>query len=188
MPKCQNSNATFWVIFKQCGNGVIDQKKHHWKLDVFKSLVNMSYDRDFLSKGKWEIWIDTFAQEEVFIVDRQCWCWQVRGGEEQLGGSITMVKKNHDHNGHLSLISAAPRRNLSVIILSRGQWTALNPRRRRWIREHFSLFQIPFINTVTRCLKITEKVSFDIATFTFWVDKSLLKMPKMLQFGEFLKT
>ena len=26
------------------------------------------------------------------------------------------------------------------------------------------------------------------ATFTFWVDKSLLKMPKMVHFGEFLKT
>ena len=26
------------------------------------------------------------------------------------------------------------------------------------------------------------------ATFTFWVDKSSLKMPKMVQFGEFLKT
>ena len=25
------------------------------------------------------------------------------------------------------------------------------------------------------------------ATFTFWVDKSLLKMPKMVNFGEFLK-
>ena len=25
------------------------------------------------------------------------------------------------------------------------------------------------------------------ATFTFWVDKSLLKMPKMVDFGEFLK-
>ena len=26
------------------------------------------------------------------------------------------------------------------------------------------------------------------ATFTFWVDKSSLKMPKLVQFGEFLKT
>ena len=26
------------------------------------------------------------------------------------------------------------------------------------------------------------------ATFTFWLDKSWLKMPKMVQFGEFLKT
>ena len=26
------------------------------------------------------------------------------------------------------------------------------------------------------------------ATFTFWVDKSSLKMPKMIHFGEFLKT
>ena len=26
------------------------------------------------------------------------------------------------------------------------------------------------------------------ATFTFWVDKSWLKMPEMVQFGEFLKT
>ena len=37
-----------------------------------------------------------------------------------------------------------------------------------------------------------KKVSFNIAsygaTFTFWMDKSSLKMPKMVNFGEFLKT
>ena len=45
----------------------------------------------------------------------------------------------------------------------------------------------------TRCLKITEKKSHSTlrakrASFTFWVDKSWLKMPKMVHFGEFLKT
>ena len=41
-----------------------------------------------------------------------------------------------------------------------------------------------------RCLKITAKVSFNIAseaTFSFWVDKSQIKMPKMVHFGVFLK-
>ena len=38
-----------------------------------------------------------------------------------------------------------------------------------------------------RCLKITEKVSFNIAFATFWVDKSWLKMPKIVYVGEFLK-
>ena len=45
---------------------------------------------------------------------------------------------------------------------------------------------------IPQCLKITEKVSFNIAsygaTFTFWVDKSSLEMPKKVNFGEFLKT
>ena len=42
-----------------------------------------------------------------------------------------------------------------------------------------------------QCLKITQKVSFNIvseAKFTFWVDKSSLKMPKIVNFGEFFKT
>ena len=50
-------------------------------LDFFKSRWSRQYDRDFLSKGKWEVWIDTFTKEDVsvsvFIVDRQCWCWQL---------------------------------------------------------------------------------------------------------------
>ena len=44
---------------------------------------------------------------------------------------------------------------------------------------------------ISQCLKITEKVSFNIAsygtTFTFWVDKSSLNMPNMVKLGEFLK-
>ena len=47
---------------------------------------------------------------------------------------------------------------------------------------------ISFDKTITsRCLKITEKVSFNI-TFTFWVDKSSVNRSKMVNFGEFLKT
>ena len=44
-----------------------------------------------------------------------------------------------------------------------------------------------YILSPTRCLKITEKVSFNITikTSTFWVYKSPLKMPKMVNFGEF---
>ena len=37
-----------------------------------------------------------------------------------------------------------------------------------------------------RCLKITEKVSFNIAS-AFWMDKSKSKIPKIVPFGEFLK-
>ena len=44
----------------------------------------------------------------------------------------------------------------------------------------------------SRCLKITEKSHSILrakrATFTFWVDKNSLKMPKMVHFDEFLKT
>ena len=49
-------------------------------------------------------------------------------------------------------------------------------------------------NRKSQCLKITEKVAFNIASeasiasFTIWVDKSTLKMPKMVNFGKFLKT
>ena len=35
---------------------------------------------------------------------------------------------------------------------------------------------------------IIQKWRAKRATFTFWVDKSWLKMPKMIHFGEFLKT
>ena len=38
-----------------------------------------------------------------------------------------------------------------------------------------------------RCLRITEKVSFNIASEASYLYKSLLKMPKMANFGEFLK-
>ena len=54
----------------------------------------------------------------------------------------------------------------------------------------FYLFQVTNRMTI-RCLKITEKVSFSIATkakFTFWVDKSSLKSQKWSILGDFLKT
>ena len=45
---------------------------------------------------------------------------------------------------------------------------------------------------ITQCLKITEKSHSTLrakrATFTFKVDKSSLKMPKMVHYDEFLKT
>ena len=44
----------------------------------------------------------------------------------------------------------------------------------------------------SRCLKITKKYHSTLqakrATFTFWVDKSSLKMPNMVHFCEFLET
>ena len=43
----------------------------------------------------------------------------------------------------------------------------------------------------SRCLKITEKVSFNMASeasYVYLLDKSLSKVPKMIHFGEFLKT
>ena len=42
-----------------------------------------------------------------------------------------------------------------------------------------------------RCFKITAKVTFNIASeasYVYKVDKSLSKKPKMVQFGEFLKS
>ena len=47
-------------------------------------------------------------------------------------------------------------------------------------------------NPYTQCLKITEKVSFNIASEASYVyiliGQNLIKMPKMVHFGEFLKT
>ena len=41
---------------------------------------------------------------------------------------------------------------------------------------------------LTRCLKITEKVSFDIASEAYILSgQKFIKMPKNSQFGEFLK-
>ena len=40
----------------------------------------------------------------------------------------------------------------------------------------------------TQCLKIKEKVSFNIASEVSYIYKSSLKMPKMANFAEFLKT
>ena len=49
-----------------------------------------------------------------------------------------------------------------------------------------------FLNTMARCLKITEKVSFNIASEASYVyilsGKKLIKNAKNGQFGEFLKT
>ena len=37
--KCQNSNATFWVIFKQCVQGVLDMLAHPVALPLDRSVV-----------------------------------------------------------------------------------------------------------------------------------------------------
>ena len=45
--------------------------------------------------------------------------------------------------------------------------------------------KVSIVTNNPQCLKITVKVSFNIAsvaTFTFWVDKSQLKMAKMASF------
>ena len=55
----------------------------------------------------------------------------------------------------------------------------------QWWPNCSSVFSV-----LPQCLKIMKKVSFNKsygATFTFWVDKSSLKVPKMVNFGEFLK-
>ena len=52
--------------------------------------------------------------------------------------------------------------------------------------------KLDFDFCASRSFKFTEKVSFNIASeasyICFWVGKSSLKMPKMINFGEFLKT
>ena len=62
----------------------------------------------------------------------------------------------------------------------------------RWgIFERWSLFLFSFSYfRDTQCLKIAQKVALraERATFTFWVAKSSLKMPKLVNFGELLKT
>ena len=43
----------------------------------------------------------------------------------------------------------------------------------------------------SQCLKIIEKVSFNMASeasYVYILDKSLSKVPKMIHFGEFLKS
>ena len=68
------------------------------------------------------------------------------------------------------------------------RWCAFTPFEKP-LRAFFGSLKICCYITA-RYLKITEKGSFNIAraTFTFWVIKSWLKMPKMVYFGEFLKT
>ena len=53
---------------------------------------------------------------------------------------------------------------------------------------HYNIAKMMINKRYSRCLKITEKVSFNIASEASYVYKSSLKMPKIVHFGEFLKT
>ena len=81
-------------------------------------------------------------------------------------------------------------KNRNFVGIPAGFWTLCVWDPKSWlgiwsIRTCYPCKRNPHLNS--QCLKITEKVSFNIA-FTFWVDKSWLKMPKMVHFGEFFKT
>ena len=82
---------------------------------VFLKVVNMVWQRFFVKREMRHL----LQQKSSLLIDNagvdRSW-WIYHHGKED------------DHNGHLSLISGDdPWRNLSVIILSRGQWTTLNP-------------------------------------------------------------
>ena len=82
---------------------------------VFLKVVNMEWQRFFVKREMRHL----LQQKSSLLIDNagvdRSW-WIYHHGKED------------DHNGHLSLISGDdPWRNLSVIILSRGQWTTLNP-------------------------------------------------------------
>ena len=82
---------------------------------VFLKVVNMEWQRFFVKREMRHL----LQQKSPLLIDNagvdRSW-WIYHHGKED------------DHNGHLSLISGDdPWRNLSVIILSRGQWTTLNP-------------------------------------------------------------
>ena len=54
----------------------------------------------------------------------------------------------------------------------------------------FNFYSTTFVTFFHGVWKSEKKVAFNIASevkFTFWVDKSLLKMPKMVHFGEFFE-
>ena len=61
-----------------------------------------------------------------------------------------------------------------------------NPRIQRKLCGLFHVANSSLNHSVWKSLKMSHSTLR--ATFTFWVDKSLLKMPKMVNFGEFLKT
>ena len=82
---------------------------------AFLKVVNMVWQRFFVKREMRHL----LQQKSSLLIDNagvdRSW-WIYHHGKED------------DHNGHLSLISGDdPWRNLSVIILSRGQWTTLNP-------------------------------------------------------------
>ena len=60
-----------------------------------------------------------------------------------------------------------------------------NPRIQRKLCGLFHVANSSLNHSVWKSLKMSHSTLR--ATFTFWVDKSLLKMPKMVNFGEFLK-
>ena len=67
-------------------------------------------------------------------------------------------------------------------------WVSLYLHCNSIIYWHF-FFDLHCTATFVHCLKITENISFNIASEASYVyDKSSLKMPKMVDFVEFLKT
>ena len=86
---------------------------------------------------------------------------------------------------HLSIVKPAKPIFHQKVVLLIGSITI-------FYSNHHKVFRT-FLNS--QCLKMTEKVSFNIstmsakrATFTFWMDKSSSNMPNMVNFGEFLKS
>ena len=102
--KFDNDKLTSWKNTPLCRGSVF-----------FLKVVNMVWQRFFVKREMRHL----LQQKSSLLIDNagvdRSW-WIYHHGKED------------DHNGHLSLISGDdPWRNLSVIILSRGQWTTLNP-------------------------------------------------------------
>ena len=68
-----------------------------------------------------------------------------------------------------------------LIKMYRGRYTMMQ------VSEYNSKLSSLGVQVLSRCLKITEKVSFNIASEASYL-YILLKMPKIVYFGEFLKT
>ena len=100
-----------------------------------------------------------------------------------------------------------------IYCVSYGSWCSTDPYQhhdgnkkcqqidsRESLSQHLLLYDLPpafnlyydnnvFIHGVWKSQKKSHStLRAKRATFTFWVDKSWLKMPKMVHFGEFLKT
>ena len=148
MTKFRNSNATFWVIFKQCETISTYNFQRYWNSQTFHFSIEhqSSWNEDFSNLEKGD------GNSSIKLDWLKCspkWSWLMRTSlSSYLAYKISMynVKKQVLHKHDIS-----------------------------------------FDKTITsRCLKITEKVSFNI-TFTFWVDKSSVNRSKIVNFGEFLK-
>ena len=187
MTKFKASNETFWVIFKHCAK----VEEMLWRLPL--QLVSIF----ITTLDAWIAMITLLGQDLVIQLFKP-------NGKRLFKIQATLIMES------IHLLTVGYRPNscpecldnyyLLAILNIMNSWNSVSQ-----VRELFnSADNVIFFKGVQRvvnnktnkkchtkawCLKITEQVSFNIASeATFWVDKSWLKMPKMVRFGEFSKT